>query len=79
MSKRIPALKPKQVLKVLQRAGFYIHHQKGSHAQLRHQFDSELRVTIPMHSHFDLPPSVVQSILRQADISKEKLLELLGK
>lgn len=79
MSKRIPALKPKQILKVLRRAGFYVHHQKGSHAQLRHKFDSELRVTIPMHSRFDLPPSVVQSILRQADISKEKLLELLGK
>lgn len=29
--RKLPSLKPKQVLKALLRAGFYIYHQKGSH------------------------------------------------
>ena len=77
MSKRIPALKPKKALKALVKAGFYVHHQKGSHAQLRHPLKAKLRVTIPLHSNFDLPPSVVKSILKQADISESEFLKQL--
>jgi len=74
---KLPALKPKKVLKALLRAGFYIHHQTGSHVQLRHPQKLHLRVTIPYHSKFDLPPSVINSILKQAEISKEEFLKLL--
>ncbi len=74
---KLPALKPKKVLKALLRAGFYVHHQTGSHVQLRHSQKSHLRVTIPYHSRFDLPPSVINSILKQAEISKEEFLKLL--
>ena len=74
---KLPALKPKKILKALLRAGFYIHHQKGSHIQLRHHQKLHLRVTIPYHDRFDLPPSVVKSILKQAEISKEEFLKLL--
>lgn len=77
MSKKIPALKPRKILKILLRAGFYIHHQKGSHAQLRHHLKKNLRVTIPMHSRFDLPPLVVQNILKQADLGREEFLDFL--
>lgn len=77
MSKRIPALKPKKVLKTLLKAGFFIHHQKGSHVQLRHILKPGLRVTIPVHNRFDLPAFVIQNILKQADLSREEFLELL--
>src|ERR1039458_6574409 len=36
MSQHLPALRPAKVLKALQRAGFYIHHTKGSHHFLKH-------------------------------------------
>ena len=74
---KLPALKPKKVLKVLLRAGFYIDHQRGSHIQLRHRQKEHLRVTIPYHTRFDLPPSVIKSILEQAEISKDEFLKLL--
>jgi len=74
---RLPALRPKKILKALLGAGFYIHHQKGSHIQLRHPLKLHLRVTIPYHDRFDLPPSVINSILKQAEISKEEFLKLL--
>ncbi|MBI4910178.1 MAG: type II toxin-antitoxin system HicA family toxin [Acidobacteria bacterium] len=33
---RLPILKAREVLRVLLRAGFFIHHQTGSHARLLH-------------------------------------------
>ena len=66
---KMPALKPKQVLRALAQAGFYIHHTEGSHAQLRHNIKIQLRVTVPAHNNFDLPPEIVHSILKQAGLS----------
>jgi len=74
---KLPALKPKKVLRTLMGAGFYIYHQKGSHIQLRHHQKSHLRITIPYHSRFDLPLSVLHNILKQAEISKDEFLKLL--
>jgi predicted RNA binding protein YcfA (HicA-like mRNA interferase family) len=74
---KLPALKPKQVVQALLRAGFYITHQKGSHVHLRHYQKTHLRVTVPYHSNFDLPPSIVNSILKQAELSKEEFIKLL--
>ncbi len=77
MPKTLPALKPREVLRVLMRMGFYIHHQTGSHAQLRHPKKPRLRVTIPRHEGFDLPKSLVRTILKQAEVTVEEFLELL--
>ncbi len=42
---RLPALKPREIIRALERAGFFIHHQTGSHAQLKHHTKPELRVS----------------------------------
>ena len=76
MAKKISGLKPKDVLKALQRADFYIHHKTGSHAQLRHKTKKHLRTTVPFHSKFELPPFVVQSIIKQCEMTKEEFLAL---
>ncbi len=60
MSEKLPVLKAKEVVHILGRAGFFIHHQSGSHVQMKHRLKPELRITIPMHSG-DLPPSVLRS------------------
>ncbi|MFQ5957048.1 MAG: type II toxin-antitoxin system HicA family toxin [Candidatus Brocadiales bacterium] len=77
MKRDLPVLRPKEVIRALLRAGFYIHHQKGSHAQLRHTTKVDLRVTIPRHDSFDLPRPVLRSILRQAQLSLEEFTEFL--
>ena len=76
---KIPPLKAKTLIKILLKAGFYEHHQKGSHVQLRHRTKTELRVTIPRHDRFDLPPFVVLSILNQADITRKDFLDFLDR
>jgi len=70
-------LKPKEVLRAFLKAGFEVHHQTGSHAQLRHPSKPHLRVTIPRHDRFDLPQSILKSILRQAEMTLEDFLRYL--
>ncbi len=72
----LPILKPKEVIRALQRAGFYIDHQVGSHARLFHQTNSHLRVTIPIHSR-DIPQATLSCILKQAGLSKKEFLKYL--
>lgn len=77
MGEKLPLLKPRAVLRALLRAGFYVHHQTGSHAQLRHVVKAHLRVTVPRHDRFDLPRAVLKSILQQAELTVDQFIALL--
>jgi predicted RNA binding protein YcfA (HicA-like mRNA interferase family) len=76
VSQHLPALRPATVLRALQRAGFYIHHTKGSHYYLKHPDKPGLRVTLPYHSR-DLKRRTLVSIIEQAGLSVEEFLEIL--
>ncbi|MEK7353912.1 MAG: type II toxin-antitoxin system HicA family toxin [Chloroflexota bacterium] len=73
---KLPSLNGREVLRVLLKSGFYVHHQSGSHARLFHSRRPELRVTIPIHNK-DLPELTLKSVLKQADIKPEEFLRLL--
>lgn len=77
MSSLLPILKPRKVLAALLKAGFFIHHQTGSHVQLKHRQKKHLHVTVPRHDRFDLPKSVIKNILRQTEMSVEDFLKFL--
>jgi predicted RNA binding protein YcfA (HicA-like mRNA interferase family) len=47
---RFPSLKPKKVMQVLQRAGFYEDHARGSHTYFKHPNNSSLLVVAPYHN-----------------------------
>jgi predicted RNA binding protein YcfA (HicA-like mRNA interferase family) len=76
MAQRLPSLTPTKIIRALQKAGFYIHRQSGSHAQLKSDGKPGLRITIPRHSR-DLPASIVYSIIRQAGLTVEEFRVLL--
>ena len=76
MSQRLPALKSKDVLRALERAGFYVHHVSGSHYVLKHPERAALRVTLPWHNR-DLKRGTLASILEQSGCTREELLDLL--
>jgi predicted RNA binding protein YcfA (HicA-like mRNA interferase family) len=73
---RLPALRPKEVIKALERTGFFIHHQTGSHVAMRHPEDKMLRVTVPLHSR-DIKIGTLRSILKQAGLTVEEFKGLL--
>lgn len=76
MSQRLPALKPKQVIRALQRAGFFIHHSSGSHYILKHPDRPRLRVTVPFHNK-DLKRRTLSSIIEQPGYTDEQFIELI--
>ncbi len=73
---KFPVLKPYEVVRALQRAGFILHHQTGSHARLIHKTDATHKATIPMHNK-DIPKGTLSNILRQSGFSVDEFLSLL--
>jgi predicted RNA binding protein YcfA (HicA-like mRNA interferase family) len=76
MSRRLPTLKPRQVIRALERAGFVFARTSGAHRYFVHPARPELLVCVPVHPG-DLKRPVLRSILRQADLSEAAFLDLL--
>lgn len=76
MSRRLPALTPVKVIRALERAGFFVHHVKGSHHILKHPDRPELRITVPYHGG-DLKRRTLTSIIDQSGLSVDEFIELL--
>jgi predicted RNA binding protein YcfA (HicA-like mRNA interferase family) len=76
MPGKLPILKAREVVRALERAGFYIQHQTGSHARLFHKSRSDLRVTVPIHSK-DIPVGLIKRILKQAQLTEEEFIKYL--
>ena len=73
MAGKLPALKPKVVIRALERNGFIVHRVTGSHYILK---KNKLRVTVPYHGK-DLKPGTLASIIEQAGLTVEEFRDLL--
>ena len=70
---KLPALKPKKVIKALKRGGFEVNHVTGSHYIMK---KGKQRVTVPYHGK-DLHPRLLASIIQQSGLTVEEFLDLL--
>lgn len=75
MSDASPKLTAKETIAVLEKNGFVLSRQSGSHKIYKN--NNGQRVTVPYHSGKILHPKILKSILKDADISIEKLKEYL--
>jgi predicted RNA binding protein YcfA (HicA-like mRNA interferase family) len=64
-----------EVIKVLERKGFWLVRQSGSHKIYKNEEGK--RVTIPHHSGKTIHPKILKSILRDAGLTLEQLKEML--
>jgi predicted RNA binding protein YcfA (HicA-like mRNA interferase family) len=62
----MPRANGARVVRALERAGFVLLRQSGSHAQMRHAADLSRRVSIPVHKGTDLKPGTLRAILKGA-------------
>jgi len=76
MSQRLPSLKPREVLRALIRAGFFVHHVSGSHYILKHPDHPARRVTLPFHNR-DLKRGTLLAIIDEAGLTADAFTELL--
>lgn len=75
MSRSLPAVTGREVLKALVGVGFVHVSTKGSHAKVAHP-DGRVAV-VPMHGGRDIPRGTLGSILRQAGLTVAEFRELL--
>lgn len=76
MSRHLPAISGHRLIRALQRAGFVILRQKGSHVSLeKRTAEGYWRTVVPLHR--EIRPGTLSDILVQTALSKEQLMELL--
>lgn len=73
---RLPVVKPKDALRVLEAVGFVLHHVRGSHHYFKHPNNPTQRVTVPVHRR-DLKPGTLHRIIKDASLTVEEFLKLL--
>lgn len=72
---KLPNIKGKQLLRILQKIGFEVDHIQGSHHILRRS--DGRKTVIPIHGSKEIPKGTLLGILTDLDISKEKFVILL--
>ena len=68
---RLVGFSARQVITALQRLGFQVVSQKGSHIKLRKWITSQ-KLTVIVPNHKELKPGVMDSILEMAELSPEE-------
>ncbi len=75
MSEKVPRVTALDIIKVLEKCGFVLTRQSGSHKIYKN--DAGRRATVPFHSAKILHPKVLKSIMNEADLSIEDLKRYL--
>ena len=76
MTGRLPRVTASETIRALERAGFSLVRQSGSHKIYKNS--QGRRVTVPFHAGKILHPKLLQAILRDAELSIERFQELIG-
>ena len=75
MGDRLPGLTAREVVKALEKAGFVMQRQKGSHVTLRHP-QTKRTTVVSMHPG-EVPRFFIRTILKQAGISEAEFRKLI--
>jgi len=74
--KKLPLISGREAVKAFQRIGYEIDHQTGSHIILRHVEPPHRRLSVPDHK--ELAKGTLRALIRQAGLTVEEFIELLG-
>jgi len=70
---RIPVLKPREVITILEALGFVEVRQRGSHKQFRHQ--DGRNTTVPIHPGRDVSPILLRQIAKDIGLAIDGFLK----
>lgn len=76
MSDRLPSVTGKQLIRALERQGWFVKRTRGSHFVLRHPQIPDA-IPVPVHGSRPIKRGTLQSILKTAGLSREELKQLL--
>jgi predicted RNA binding protein YcfA (HicA-like mRNA interferase family) len=69
---KLPVLKPREVVRLLEKQGFVEVRQRGSHKQFRHADGRQ--TTVPFHASRDISPILLRQIAKDIGITPEALV-----
>ena len=72
---KLPVVSAKELIRALEKDGFQVIRQKGSHVILQKKGDDVLTTVVPYHD--EIAKGTLRSILRKTKISPEQLVKLL--
>lgn len=72
---KLPRIEGRKIIKALNKSGFTVERIRGSHHFLKH--DDGRCTVVPVHSGEVVGPGLLNKILRDCEITKEQLLDLL--
>jgi predicted RNA binding protein YcfA (HicA-like mRNA interferase family) len=72
---QFPSITGSDLIKALSRIGFSVVRIKGSHHRIEHA--DGRKTTIPVHGKETLGPGILLNILRDIDLTRDDLLNLL--
>jgi predicted RNA binding protein YcfA (HicA-like mRNA interferase family) len=70
---RLPRIRGKELVRILESLGFEIIRSRGSHLFLRHP--DGRATTVPIHSGETIGPGLLRSILRDIEMSVQELAD----
>ncbi|MDA1348895.1 MAG: type II toxin-antitoxin system HicA family toxin [Chloroflexi bacterium] len=71
----LPVVSGRRLVQALEREGYVVDRQRGSHIVLRHTQPPFRRVTVP--DHREVAKGTLRAILRQVGMTTDELLNLL--
>jgi predicted RNA binding protein YcfA (HicA-like mRNA interferase family) len=72
---KLPAVKPRQIIRFLEKKGFLLDHVSGSHFVFYHPA-TKRRAVVAQHNR-EIPKGTLVSLLREAGFTREDLIEFL--
>ena len=75
MSQGLPKITAKEIIIILEKLGFYLARQSGSHKIYKNTEGK--RATVRFHAGKILHPKVLKSIMKDANINEGQLKEML--
>ena len=72
---KLPTVKPRVVIRFLERNGFELDHVSGSHFIFYHPV-SRRRAVVPRHNR-DMPKGTLVALLREAGFTRDELMRFL--
>ena len=73
---RLPVLRARQIIHVLERAGFVRDRQKGSHL-IMYNPRTKARTVVPVHAGETTHKALLVDIIRQSELEFDQFLDLL--
>jgi predicted RNA binding protein YcfA (HicA-like mRNA interferase family) len=70
---KLPVLRAREICTILERLGFDLVRQRGSHMQYRHP--DGRGTTVPNHPGRDISPILLRQIARDVGMTAEELIE----